>query len=168
MRSKTVVPDGSVVGVYNDREAAQEIQQAISSVGVSAQNVVIDDHITPKAQLDAMGTIVGGEAGLLLGAFYGGVIGLVVAIILPNLVDSVTPNSAFNRLLIVASALAGALVCWAYGKRNYAKQSKDQKQKGDPYMPRTFRVVVRGSEQEINKAKEAVRNIEIYHESPAA
>ena len=151
---------GKVIGVYKDRGSALKIKQAIESAGLSNQKVLIDDHVTPAGQVEAIGTTSGGEAGFLLGTLYGGFISILAATSAAYWLD-IDASSTLPRLLIVGISLAGGLIGLISGKRNYDVQPKDQKQKSDPSIPRNFRVVVSGSEDEVNKAKSVVRDIEV-------
>jgi hypothetical protein len=167
MTSQTVAPNvdappGEVIGIYDDRQSAQKIRQAIASAGISDQNVLVDDHVSPSSHLEALATTSGPEAGLLIGAFYGGVVGLVIALSAPFVVDGMAVDSSSSRLLILGATVVGALLGWLFGQRIYSAQPKGQKQKSDPSIPRTFRVVVDGSRDEIQQAKKVVRDIEIY------
>lgn len=164
MTSQTIVPNGQIIGIYDDRTSAQEIQQAIESAGISSQKVSIDDHVAPHAELAAIGTTSGGEAGFLIGAFYGGILGVIAVVIASTVVDGLATNSSFNRLLIAGLTALGAIAGLIYGKQVYAAQPKGQKQKSDPSIPRTFRVVVSGSQNEVEKAMSVVRDIEINHQ----
>ena len=154
-------PSGEVIGVYNDRRSAQKIQQAIASAGISKQNVMVDDHISPSTQVEALATTSGPEAGFWIGAFYGGVVGLVIALTAPFVVEGMAVNSTSSRLLILGATVVGGLLGLLFGKQIYAAQPKGQKQKSDPSIPRTFRVVVNGSKDEIEQAKGVVRDIEV-------
>lgn len=161
MTSQTIVPNGQVIGIYNDRKSAKEMQQAIESAGISAQKVSIDDHVAPGPELEALGTTAGGEAGFLMGAFYGGTLGVIAIVIGTIAVDGLAANSSFNRLLIVGLTAVGAIAGLIYGKQVYAAQPKEQKQKSDPSIPRTFRVVVSGSRSEVEQAMNVVHDIEV-------
>lgn len=155
-------PRGEVIGIYDDRQSAQKIQQVIASAGISKQKVLVDDHISPSTQLEALSTTSGPEAGFLIGAFYGGAVGLVIALSAPFLIDGMAVNSASNRLLILGATVVGGLLGLLFGRQIYNAQPKEQKQKSDPSIPRTFRIVVNGSQSEIERAKGVVRDIEIY------
>lgn len=173
MTSQTVAPNvdapsGEVIGVYDDRQSAQKIQQAIASAGISKQKVLVDDHISPSTHLEALATTSGPEAGLLIGAFYGGVVGLVLALTAPFLIDGMAVNSASSRWLILGATVVGGLLGLLFGKQIYDAQPKGQQQKSDPSIPRTFRIVVNGSKSEIEQAKGIVRDIEVYHKQPQA
>lgn len=159
---QTTVPNGEVIGIYNDRASASEILQAIASSGIPDQKVSIDDHVTYEGKLKAMGTTTGGEAGFLLGAFYGGILAMAAATTTPVLMN-IPANSTFNRLLILGFTIVGGVVGLISGKQAYAKQSKEQKQKSDPSIPRQFRVVVQGSQDEVEQAKSVVRDVEVNH-----
>ncbi len=152
---------GEVIGVYNDRNSALEIKQAIESAGLSTQKVSIDDHVTPEAQLKALGTTSGSEAGFLLGTFYGGMLSILAATAAAYWLDGVAANSTFTRLLIVGISLGSGILGLILGKRNYDAQPLEQKQKSDPSIPRNFRVVVSGSSDEVSQARRVVRDIEI-------
>lgn len=155
----TVSSKGEVVKVYKDRNSAMELKQAVESAGVS--RVLIDDHITPEAELESLGVTSGPQAGFLLGTFYGGMLSILAATSAVYWLDSVSANSTFTRLIIVGLSLGGGIVGLIAGKRNYDAQPIAQKQKSDPSIPRTFRVVVDGSTDDVNKAKSVVRDREI-------
>ena len=154
----TVSPKGEVVKVYKDRNSAMELKQAVESAGVS--RVLIDDHITPEAQVESLGVTSGAQAGFLLGTFYAGLLSILAATSAVYWLN-VSANSTFTRLIIVGLSLGGGIVGLIAGKRNYDAQPVDQKQKSDPSIPRTFRVVVDGSQEDVNKAKDVVRDREV-------
>ncbi len=166
MTSQTVAPNvdapaGETIGIYNDRQSAQKIRQAIASAGISKQNVLVDDHISPSTHLEALSTTSGPEAGFLIGAFYGGVVGLVIVLTAPFLVEGMAVDSTSSRLLILGATVVGGLLGLLFGKQIYDAQPKEQRQKSDPSIPRTFRIVVQGSQDEIEQAKGIVRDIEV-------
>jgi hypothetical protein len=147
-REKTT---SEVIGKFESRESALAAQQAIASVGISAQNISISSYTPPDAQVDAMGTTTGSEAGLWIGGFYGGVIGLVSILVITTWTD-IPENSPFSRLFILGFTLVGAVMGLIYGKQQFAKQPRKTKEVGDPSIAHTFQVMVKGSPSEIEAA----------------
>lgn len=150
------VKNDKIVGAFKTREEANRVRSAIiNSKGVSDSKVSVEGFIDPEAQIGAIGTTTGGEAGFLLGGLYGSFVGILAATSVPYWTD-IAANSGFNRLLIVGITLAGALMGWGAGKQAMKRQSVRQKQKGNPGIPRSFCVVVDGSKRDIEQARQAV------------
>ncbi len=97
----------------------------------------------------------------MLGIFYGGMLSILAATSAAYWLDGVAANSTFTRLLIVGISLGGGILGLIFGKRNYSGQPLDQKQKSDPLIPRSFRVVVSGSSDEVSQARSIIRDIEV-------
>lgn len=149
------VKNDKIVGAFKSQQEANEILSAIESAGVPKNKLSIEGFIDPEAQIEAIGTTTGGEAGLLLGGLYGSFVGVLAATLVPSWTN-IAADSSFNRLLILGITAAGALIGWIAGKQALSAQSARQKQKGDPGMPRTFCVVVDGSKSEIEAARQVV------------
>jgi len=110
------------------------------------------DILFPEADVEAIGTTIGGEAGFLLGGFYGALISILVVTSIATWTD-IAADSSFTRLLAVGLTLAGGLLGWLSGKQALANQPLAQKKKGNPDIPRSFCVRVNGSPSELKKAR---------------
>jgi hypothetical protein len=148
--------DQTVVAVFKNRHEADQAKQAIQASGLNESQVFIDDHVSPSIQVAAQGTTVGGEAGFLLGGFFGGVLGLIATIIAAYWFTGHYPASAASRWVVVVSAITGALLGSLVGKGLRASQPADQKIKGNPNLPRQFRLMVAGGRDQIRQAQQAL------------
>ncbi|WOD39210.1 hypothetical protein [Nodosilinea sp. E11] len=146
----------AVVAVFDTRREADQAKQTVQASGLEGQRISIDDHVSPSIQVAAQGTTVGGQAGLLMGAALGGVVGLIATIIVAFWVTGGYPDSSISRLAILGSTIAGAFFGAPLGKTLQAKQPADQKSKGNPDVPRQFRLVVEGSQEDVRQAKQAL------------
>lgn len=152
------VKNDKIVGAFRTREEANHVRSAIvDSKSVADDKVSVEGFIDPEAQIGAIGTTTGGEAGFLLGGLYGSFVAILVSTSVPYWTD-IAANSGFNRLLIVGITLAGALIGWIAGKQAMKAQSVRQKQKGNPDIHRSFCVVVDGSDREIERARQVVKS----------
>lgn len=141
-----------VIGNFNTRQEAMEVKQAIEAAGIADQHVMIDDHVKPYNQVMAQGTTVGPEAGLLTGALYGGILGAIVAIIQGYYFPTATLLP--GQLTVVVATIVGGIVGAIAAKRIRSNYLPEQKIKGNPDIPRRFRVVVSGDQSEINQARQ--------------
>ena len=156
MTSQSIQSNSQVIGVFDNRRAAADAQKTVTSAGISAQKVSIDGDISTTAQVAAQGTTVGSEAGLWMGAFLGGTLGVIVVASLASFTGA-APNSSLNRWLIVGLTAAGAVVGAISGKNIRDAQPRSQQKVGNPSLPRTFRLVVEGSPEEIDQARQAIQ-----------
>lgn len=140
-----------IIGNFSTRQEAQDFKQAVESAGISGDSIMINDDVTVYNEVAAQGTTVGSEAGLVLGAFYGGTVGIILATIqgfyIPT--DTLLPG----QLIIAVLTLVGAVVGAIAAKRIRADHLPEQRTKGNPDIPRRFRVEVAGSENDINQAR---------------
>ncbi|MGB3768604.1 MAG: hypothetical protein WA947_18770 [Phormidesmis sp.] len=149
------VKNDKIVGAFKTQDEANYVRSEIESAGISSKNLSVEGFIDPEAQIGAIGTTTGGEAGLLLGGLYGSFIGILAATSVPYWTD-IAANSGSNRLLILGITAVGALIGWVAGKKELEGESVRQKQKSDPGIPRSFCVVVDGSPSEIDRARQVV------------
>ncbi|KPQ36873.1 MAG: hypothetical protein HLUCCA11_05105 [Phormidesmis priestleyi Ana] len=153
MAAKTPSPQHSnIVGVFKTRESAVEARTAILATGIAEPKVLVEGYTDPEADVEAIGTTIGGEAGFLLGGFYGALISILVVTSIATWTD-IAADSSFTRLLAVGLTLAGGLLGWLSGKQALANQPLAQKKKGNPDIPRSFCVRVNGSPSELKKAR---------------
>lgn len=145
-----------VIAIFNERSEADSAKQAIQNSGIEPRKIMIDDHVDPYNQVAAMGTTVGGEAGLLVGAFYGGVVGVIAVVIGSVWTTGHYTVSTFQQLAIVGFAIAGAIVGALAGKGLRKAQPAGQMVKGNPDVPRRFRLLVEGSTNEVVQAQQAL------------
>ena len=150
------VKNDKIVGAFKTEQEANEVRSAIKSAGIADDKLSIEGFIDPEAQISAIGTTTGGEAGLLLGGLYGSFLGILAATSVPYWTD-IAANSGFNRLLVLAITVAGALIGLIAGKQAMQRQSVKQKRKGDQTIPRSFCIVVDGSKSEIEQARRVVK-----------
>lgn len=150
------VKNDKIVGAYKTQKEANQVRSEIESAGIEGRKLSVEGFIDPEAQIEAIGTTTGGEAGLLLGGLYGSFVGTFAATSVPYWTD-IAADSGFNRLLILGITVAGALIGWIAGKKELEGKSLRQKQKSDPGIPRSFCVVVDGSASEIDRARQVVR-----------
>ncbi|MEA5448814.1 hypothetical protein VB780_09565 [Leptolyngbya sp. CCNP1308] len=120
------------------------------------QQVSIDDHVSPSVQVAAQGTTTGGQAGFWMGLFLGGIVGLIATIIAAAWLTGGSPHSAISRFIVIGSAIGGGIFGAAVGKGVRAGQPASQKMKSDPNMPRQFRLIVAGNQDEIRRAQQAL------------
>lgn len=149
------VKNDKIVGAFKTKEDANYVRSEIESAGINGRKLSVEGFIDPEAQIGAIGTTTGGEAGLLLGGLYGSFVGILAATAVPSWTD-IAANSGFNRLLALGITAAGALIGWIAGKKELEGASIQQKQKSDPGIPRSFCVVVDGSASEIERARQVV------------
>lgn len=168
MTSQSVRPDqpsmrskDEIIANYNNRQSAQKVQEAIESAGLPIDKVAIDDRTSLRSKLEAMGTITGGAAGFWMGAFYGGVLGVIIVPILAYWNESMYANSNFNRLLILGLTVGGAVLGAFTGKAAFEAQPQEQKDKTDPNASNIFRVVVRAPESSLGDVREIARKMDV-------
>jgi hypothetical protein len=145
-----------VIAIFKDRSEADNARQAIQNSGLAPQQVRVDDHVEPYNQVAAMGTTVGGEAGLLMGAFFGGVIGVMAVVIASVWTTGQYTVSTFEQLTVVGFTIAGAIFGALSAKRVRSTQPAGQMIKGNPDVPRRFRVLVEGSTNDVKQAQQAI------------
>ena len=149
------VKNDKIVGAFKTQQEANNVRSKIEELGIESSKLSVEGFIDPEAEIGAIGTTTGGEAGLLLGGLYGSFIGILAATAVPYWTD-IAANSGFNRLLILGITAAGALIGLIAGKQALKGQPLRQQQKGDPGIPRSFCVVVNGSASEIEKSRQVV------------
>lgn len=145
-----------IVAVFESRSEADRAKQAIQNAGIAAQKIMIDDHVDPYVQVGAMGTTMGGQAGVYMGAFYGGVIGVVAVITASVWATGHYTVSPLQQWTVVGFAVAGAVVGALSGKGLRSMQPAGQKIKSNPYAPRRFRLLVEGNTNEVLQAQKAL------------
>jgi len=145
-----------VIAIFKNRSEADNAKQAIQNSGIAPQQIMIDDHVEPYIQVAAMGTTVGGEAGLLVGAFYGGVVGVIAVVIASVWTTGQYTVSTFEQLAVVGFTIAGAVVGALAAKGIRNAQPAGQMIKGNPDMPRRFRVMIEGSTNDVQQAQQAI------------
>ena len=130
-------------------------KEKIQSAGVDADKITIDDHVEPYIQVNALGTTTGIEAGLWLGILYGATVGIILVSAYSVLTAGEFVNSPFNRYLVVAFTAIGGLTGAVSGRRLRSAALPEQKQKGNPDMPRRFRLMVSGDQEVIQRARQS-------------
>jgi hypothetical protein len=143
---------GEVIGVFNNHRGALQLKEAIQAAGVEPQKVEIDDRISPLNQIYALGTTSGGQAGLLIGAAYGGILGILFVFFILLPFTGATDYSNISPLSIALFTLIGGALGWASGKGFKSSASPEDQLKGNPNVPRNFQVVVKGNEDEVRRA----------------
>ncbi|HEY9761131.1 MAG TPA: hypothetical protein V6D07_01335 [Trichocoleus sp.] len=143
---------GEIIGVFNNHRGALELKEAIQSAGVAPQKVQIDDHLSPTNQVFNLGTTTGGQAGLLIGAAYGGIVGILFVFLVLVPFTGASDYSNVSPLSIALFTLVGGVLGWVAGKGFHATASQEDKLKGNWKAPRNFRVVVSGNDDEIQRA----------------
>ncbi|MGB5972087.1 MAG: hypothetical protein WBG38_02150 [Nodosilinea sp.] len=144
------------VAVFKSRQEADKARQAVQSSGLKEQCVHIDDHVSSTIQMSALGTTIGGQAGLWMGVFLGGTLGLIATIVISFWMTGDYPDSLLSRLIVIGSAIAGAVFGSLVGKGLWDSQPANQKMKGNPDVPRQFRLVVEGSSEDLRRARQAL------------
>lgn len=144
------------VAVFSSRQEANQAKQTVQASGLNDQQISIDDHISPSVQVAAQGTTTGSQAGFWMGLFLGGIAGLIATIIAAAWLTGGSPDSAISRYIVIGSAIAGGFFGAAVGKGLRASQPASQRMKSDPNMPRQFRLMVAGSQDEIRRAQQAL------------
>jgi len=145
-----------MVAVFNTRQEANQARQTIQASGLNEQQIFIDDQVSPSVQVAAQGTTTGGQAGFWMGLFLGGAVGLIAIIIGSFLMTGDYPHSATSRFLVVASAIAGSIFGALVAKGLRASQPANQKIKGNANVPRQFRLMVAGSQDDLRRAQQAL------------
>jgi hypothetical protein len=142
------------IAVFDNFNAAQKAKDLLQRSELALQNLRIDGDINTYEEVAAMGTTVGPEAGLLLGAFYGGTLGVIFVAIFSTLIHGGVILTQFNQLAVVGFAIAGAAIGVISGNRLRSAKLPEQKTKGNPDVPRRFQLMVEGSAENISRAKE--------------
>ena len=121
------------IAVFNNRNAAEKAKQLLQQQeNLSLRNISIKGEIDPYEEVAAMGTTVGPEAGLLIGAFSGGIVGAIFVSIYSTLVYGDLATTTFNQLSIIAFIIAGAIFwCHHWQSHSQCKASRP-KAKGQP------------------------------------
>ena len=141
------------VAIFDNRNAAEQAKSLLQKQeDLSLSNISIKGEMDVYEEVDAMGTTVGPEAGLLVGAFIGGVVGVIFVSIYSTLVYGDLANTTFNQFSIVAFTIAGAIFGTLSGKRIRDAKLPAQKQKGNPYEPRRFQLLIEGDDDSMNQA----------------
>lgn len=144
------------IAVFDNFNAAQKAEALLKNSDFDLSNITIEGEISAYEEIAAMGTTVGAEAGLLLGAFLGGSVGIVAVSMLSTVIYgdlATTPLTQFSTIgFIVGGGLVGAIA----GQRIRQNHLPAQKQKGNPDVPRRFQLWVEGSEENLAQAKEAL------------
>jgi hypothetical protein len=144
------------IAVYDNLSAAQQAQQSLEQANLSLQNVRIEGDISDYETVAAMGTTVGAEAGLLIGAFFGGTLGILFFTLYSTLVYGELVNTNVGRIAIIGLAIAGSLLGVLVGNRVRSAHLPNQNQKGNPNAPRRFRLLAAGHTDDIAKAAEVL------------
>lgn len=145
-----------IVAVFSNRQEANQAKQAIQASGLNAQQIVIDDELPTDIEVAAQGVTTGREAGFLMGITLGGILGLIATIIIVYQLTGDYPSSLASRLAVFASAIAGGVFGAGAGRTLQARQPARQQMKGNPNLPREFRLIVEGSQDEVRRAQEAL------------
>jgi hypothetical protein len=145
------------LAVFDNRQAAEAAQNLLQQqADLSLSDIRIQGDINTYEEVAAMGTTVGPEAGLLIGAFSGGIVGVVFVAIYSTLAYGDLVNTPFNQLSIVAFTLAGAIFGIFTGNRIRNAQLPAQKQKGNSEVPRRFQLMVEGDAEALTQARECL------------
>ena len=147
---------GEVIGVFNDHRGAIQLKEAIQAAGIEPQKVQVDDHISSLNQVLALGTTTGGQAGLLIGAAYGGILGILFVFLVLVPFTGASDYSNVSPTSIWLFTLIGAVLGWIAGKGFHATAAKDDKIKGNPSIPQNFRVIVSGNNDEVQRAHQVM------------
>lgn len=145
-----------VVAVFTTRQEANQAKQAIQAAGINGQQILIDDEIPADIELAAQGLTTGREAGFLMGITLGGILGLIATIIVVFQVTGDYPSSLASRLAVFASAIVGGVFGAGAGRTIQARQPARQQMKGNPNLPRAYRLIVQGSHDDVIKAQQAL------------
>lgn len=158
MEGQTTQPQSDIqqreLAVFDNLNAAQKAKDMLQKAGVSLQNIRIEGDINRYEQVDAMGTTVGAEAGLLIGAFLGGTLGVIFFSIYSTLTYGELVNTGFGRLAISIMTIVGAVLGVLAGNRIRSTNLPEQQQKGNPNVPRRFQLMGVGSPDDLSKAGE--------------
>ena len=152
--STSAQPKLQEIAVFDNLTTAQNAKQTLSQSDLDLNGVEINGDINSYEKLAAVGTVVGGEAGLLVGLFYGGTLGVIAVLVVATLITGEVQNSALHYAVIAAFALAGALFGYILSQRIRADHLPVGATKGNPDVPRRFKLFVEGSPEEISKAKD--------------
>ena len=145
------------LAVFDNRQAAEAAQNLLQQqADLSLSDIRIQGDINTYEEVAAMGTTVGPEAGLLIGAFSGGIVGVVFVAIYSTLAYGDLVNTPFNQLSIVAFTLAGAIFGIFTGNRIRNAQLPAQKQKGNSEVPRRFQLMAEGNAEALTQARECL------------
>ncbi|MDB9525608.1 hypothetical protein PN498_06385 [Oscillatoria sp. CS-180] len=142
------------IAVFNNWNEAQKAKTKLERSELSLRNLKVEGEITPYEEVSAMGTTVGAEAGILLGAFLGGSLGVIFVSIVSTWLHGGIINSPFNQASIVVFTIAGAVLGVISGNRIRANAKPKQKQKGNPNVPRRFQLTADASTEDLAKARE--------------
>lgn len=155
MTAQITANQQAVIGIFETSQEANQAREKIQSAGINADQITIDDHVEPYIQVNALGTTTGAEAGLLLGILYGATAGIILVAAYSVLTTGEFVNSPFNRYLVAAFTVIGGLTGAVSGQRLRSAALPAQKQKGNPDIPRRFRLVVFGDDDLIRQARQS-------------
>jgi hypothetical protein len=144
------------IAVFDNLNAAQKAEALLRNSDFDLGDITIKGDINAYEEVAAMGTTVGAEAGLLLGAFLGGSLGILVVSILSTVIYGNLATTSLTQLSTLGFIAAGALVGAIAGQRIRQNHLPAQKQKGNPDVPRRFQLQVEGSKESLAQAKEAL------------
>ena len=153
----------NMVAVFGTRQEANQAKQTIQAAGLNEQQVFIDDQVSSGIQVLAQGTTTGGQAGFWMGLFLGGIAGLIATIIGSFWLTGEYPDSAASRYIVFGSAIAGSIFGALVGKGLRASQPANQKIKDNANVPRQFRLMIAGNQDDLHRAQQALgQPIETY------
>lgn len=143
------------LAVFDNRNAAEQAKNMLQQQeDLSLRDIRIEGDIDPYEEVAAMGTTVGPEAGLLIGAFLGGIVGVIFVAVYSTIAYGELVNTSFNQLSVIALAVGGAIFGVLTGNRVRNAKLPAQKQKGNPNVPRRFQLMVEGDDAALNRAHE--------------
>jgi len=142
------------IATFDNFNAAQKAKQLLQESELALRSLSIDGEIDNYEKLAAMGTVVGAEAGIIIGAFYGGTLGIIAVSMVSTLLNGAVINSPLNYGLITGFTIAGGLVGAIAGNRIRSNSLPEQKTKGNVDAPRRFQLIVEGQSSDITKAQE--------------
>lgn len=142
------------IAVFDNYSEAQQAQKKLQEAEVSLRSISIEGDINAYEEVAAMGTTVGKEAGILLGAFFGGIVGVIFVSIVSTWSHGEVINSTFNQTSVLALTVIGGFVGAIAGNRYRSAKLPQQKQKGNPNVPRRYQIIAEGDSENLAKAGE--------------